>query len=153
MQGTKTGCLGGALLLALATISLPAAAELVVVAGAASGAAGLSKEQVADVFLGKNPSLTPVDQAESSPLREEFYTKVVGKSAAQAKSYWSKLAFTGKGTPPKEMASSADVKKALAANPALVGYIEKAAVDGSVKTLLTPWPVYLEHSWSKHAQQ
>lgn len=138
MQGTKTGCLGGALLLALATISLPAAAELVVVAGAASGAAGLSKEQVADVFLGKNPSLTPVDQAESSPLREEFYTKVVGKSAAQAKSYWSKLAFTGKGTPPKEMASSADVKKALAANPALVGYIEKAAVDGSVKTLLTP---------------
>lgn len=138
MQGTKTGCLGGALLLALATISLPAAAELVVVAGAASGAAGLSKEQVADVFLGKNPSLTPVDQAESSPLREEFYTKVVGKSAAQAKSYWSKLAFTGKGTPPKEMASSADVKKALAANPALVGYIEKAAVDGSVKTLLAP---------------
>lgn len=138
MQGTKTGCLGGALLLALATISLPAAAELVVVAGAASGAAGLSKEQVADVFLGKNPSLTPVDQAESSPLREEFYTKVVGKSAAQAKSYWSKLAFTGKGTPPKEMASSADVKKALAANPALVGYIEKAAVDASVKTLLTP---------------
>lgn len=138
MQGTKTGCLGGALLLALATISLPAAADVVVVAGAASGAAGLSKEQIADVFLGKNPSLTPVDQAESSPLREEFYTKVVGKSAAQAKSYWSKLAFTGKGTPPKEMAGSAEVKKALAANPALLGYIEKAAVDGSVKTLLAP---------------
>lgn len=138
MQGTKTGCLGGALLLALAAISLPAAADVVVVAGAASGAAGLSKEQIADVFLGKNPSLTPVDQAESSPLREEFYTKVVGKSAAQAKSYWSKLAFTGKGTPPKEMAGSAEVKKALAANPALLGYIEKAAVDGSVKTLLAP---------------
>lgn len=137
MQGIKIRCLGGALLLALGAASLPAAAEVVVVAGAASGAS-LSKEQIADVFLGKTPGLTPVDQAESSPLREEFYTKVVGKSAAQAKSYWSKLAFTGKGTPPKEMASSAEVKKALAANPALVGYIEKSAVDASVKTLLAP---------------
>lgn len=138
MQDTKIGCLGGALLLALATASLPAAADVVVVAGASSSAAGLSKEQIADVFLGKTPSLTPVDQAESSPLRDEFYTKVTGKSAAQAKSYWSKLAFTGKGTPPKEMAGSAEVKKALAANPALIGYIEKSAVDASVKTLLAP---------------
>lgn len=137
MQGIKIRCLGGALLLALGAASLPAAAEVVVVAGAASSAS-LTKEQIADVFLGKTPGLTPVDQAESSPLREEFYTKVVGKSAAQAKSYWSKLAFTGKGTPPKEMASSAEVKKALAANPALVGYIEKSAVDASVKTLLAP---------------
>lgn len=137
MQGIKIRCLGGALLLALGAASLPAMADVVVVAGAASSAS-LSKEQIADVFLGKTPGLTPVDQAESSPLREEFYTKVVGKSAAQAKSYWSKLAFTGKGTPPKEMASSAEVKKALAANPALVGYIEKSAVDASVKTLLAP---------------
>lgn len=137
MQGIKIRCLGGALLLALGAASLPAAADVVVVAGAASSAS-LTKEQVADVFLGKTPGLTPVDQAESNPLREEFYTKVVGKSAAQAKSYWSKLAFTGKGTPPKEMASSAEVKKALAANPALVGYIEKSAVDASVKTLLAP---------------
>lgn len=137
MQGINIRCLGGALLLALGAASLPAAAEVVVVAGAASSAS-LSKEQIADVFLGKTPGLTPVDQAESNPLREEFYTKVVGKSAAQAKSYWSKLAFTGKGTPPKEMASSAEVKKALAANPALVGYIEKSAVDASVKTLLAP---------------
>lgn len=137
MQGIKIRCLGGALLLTLGAASLPAAADVVVVAGAASSAS-LTKEQVADVFLGKTPGLTPVDQAESNPLREEFYTKVVGKSAAQAKSYWSKLAFTGKGTPPKEMASSAEVKKALAANPALVGYIEKSAVDASVKTLLAP---------------
>lgn len=137
MQGIKIRCLGGALLLALGAASQPAAADVVVVAGAASSAS-LTKEQVADVFLGKTPGLTPVDQAESSPLREEFYTKVVGKSAAQAKSYWAKLAFTGKGTPPKEMASSAEVKKALAANPALVGYIEKSAVDASVKTLLAP---------------
>lgn len=138
MQDTKSGCLGLAILLASLGGSLPAQADVVVVAGTGSSAASMSREQVADVFLGKTPSLTPVDQAESSPLRDEFYTKVTGKSAAQAKSYWAKLAFTGKGTPPKEMAGSAEIKKALAANPALVGYIEKSAVDGSVKTLLAP---------------
>ena len=128
------------LLALLATLgaTLPAIADVVVVAGSGSSAGSLSKDQVADIFLGKSTSLTPVDQPESSPLRDEFYTKVTGKSAAQAKSYWAKMAFTGKGTPPKEIANSAEVKKTLAGNPGLVGYIEKSAVDGSVKTLLTP---------------
>lgn len=127
------------LILAATWLSLcaPAAAEVVVVAGTASSAGSMSKEQVADIFQGKNTSATPVDQAESNPIREEFYTKVAGKSAAQVKSYWAKLAFTGKGTPPKEAPSSAEVKKLLGGNPALVGYIEKAAVDGSVKVLLS----------------
>ena len=119
-------------------LALPAAADVVVVVGAGSSAAGLAKEQIADVFLGKSTVLTPLDQPESSPLRDEFYTKVTGKSAAQAKSYWSKMAFTGKGTPPKEGANTGEIKKALAGNPALIGYIEKTAVDGSVKTLLAP---------------
>jgi len=125
-------------LLALLGAALPATADVVVVAGAGSSAANLSKEQIADIFLGKSTALTPLDQPESSPLRDEFYTKVTGKSAAQAKSYWAKLAFTGKGTPPKEGANSAEIKKALAGSPNLIGYIEKSAVDGSVKTLLAP---------------
>lgn len=114
-----------------------AQAEVVVVVGAKSPAASLSKEQASDIFLGKASSLTPLDQPESSPLRDDFYSKVTGKSAAQAKSYWAKLSFTGKGTPPKEAQSSADIKKMVAENPNLVGYIEKSAVDGSVKVLLS----------------
>ncbi|HEX5337683.1 MAG TPA: phosphate ABC transporter substrate-binding protein [Gallionella sp.] len=111
------------------------AEPVVVVAGAKSPAGSLSKDQASDIFMGKATNLTPVDQPESSPLRDEFYSKVTGKSAAQARAYWSKLAFTGKGTPPKECQSSADIKKQLADNPNLLGYIEKSAVDGSVKVL------------------
>lgn len=114
-----------------------AQAEVVVVVGAKSPAASLSKEQASDIFLGKATNLTPLDQPESSPLRDDFYSKVTGKSAAQAKSYWSKLSFTGKGTPPKEAQNSADIKKLVAENPNLIGYIEKSAVDGSVKVLLS----------------
>lgn len=123
-------------LLATALLGLMplAHAEVVVIA---KNATSLSKEQIADIFLGKNTSLSPIDLPEASPARDEFYTKVTGKSAAQAKAHWSKLAFTGKGTPPKEASSSADVKKMVASSDNAVGYIEKSAVDGSVKVLYT----------------
>lgn len=124
---------GGALCAMLAAGG--AWADIVVVAGAKSPAGNLTKEQAADIYLGKSTSLTPLDQPEASPLRDEFYTKVTGKSAAQAKSHWSKLSFTGKGTPPKEGQNSADIKKLVGDNPALIGYIEKSAVDGTVKVL------------------
>lgn len=116
-------------------------ADTVVVVSAKCPASALTKEQSSDIFMGKattfpgGGSATPLDQPESSPLRDEFYTKVTGKSAAQAKSYWSKLSFTGKGTPPKEGQNSADIKKQVADNPNLVGYIEKSAVDASVKVI------------------
>jgi hypothetical protein len=34
-------------------------------------AAALTKDQVADIFLGKNLNMTPVDQAEAAPIRAE----------------------------------------------------------------------------------
>jgi hypothetical protein len=74
---------------------------------------------------------------ESAPIRAEFYKKATGRDAAQIKALWSRLVFSGKAQPPKELADSAAVKKAVAADPKAVGYIEKAAVDGSVKVLAT----------------
>jgi ABC-type phosphate transport system substrate-binding protein len=117
-------------------------AQVVVVAGAKSPASSLTADQAAGLFLGKSAQLPGagnavlVDQAESAAIREQFYTKVAGKSSAQVKAAWSRLVFSGKATPPKEVAGSAEVKKLLASNPDAVGYIEKSAVDGSVKVLL-----------------
>ncbi len=112
-------------------------AEIAVVVHPSHAAASMSAEQVADVFLGKSSALSPVDQPEGSAVRAEFYQKATGKDAAQVKALWTRLIFTGKATPPKEVASSADVKKAVAANPKAIGYIEKSAVDDSVKVVFT----------------
>lgn len=120
-------------------LATAAQAQVVVISGKSTG--DMSKEQVSEVFLGRASSLPGggaavlFDQPEASPLRDEFYSKVTGKSAAQAKSHWSKLAFTGKGTPPKEAGSSAEIKKAVASTPGGIGYIEKSAVDDSVKVV------------------
>jgi ABC-type phosphate transport system substrate-binding protein len=121
--------------------ALPCSAQVAVVAGAKSAATPLSADQAAGLFLGKSDQLPGagvallLDQPESNPNRELFYTKVAGKSAAQVKAAWSRLVFSGKGTPPKEIANSAEVKKLVSSNPNAVGYIEKSAVDSSVKVL------------------
>lgn len=126
-----------AALSALILAAAPAFAEVVVVVNPANTDA-VSKDQIASVYLGKSTAFTPIDQADGSAIRGEFYKKVADKDASQAKALWSKLVFTGKAAPPKEVASSADVKKAVAANPKAIGYIEKSAVDATVKVVLTP---------------
>lgn len=117
--------------------SMPAPAELVVVVNPKNAAATMKSEEVAQYFLGTSTSLKPIDQADGSAIRIEFYKKVADKEPSQAKAIWSKLVFTGKGRPPKELASSADVKKAIEADANAIGYIEKSAVDSSVKVILT----------------
>jgi ABC-type phosphate transport system substrate-binding protein len=126
-----------AALLMSAVLASSANAEVVVVVNPQHAAASMSADQVADVFLGKSTALSPVDLPESSSVRGEFYQKVTGKDSAQVKAVWTRLIFTGKATPPKEVASSADVKKAVASDPKAIGYMEKSAVDSSVKVVFT----------------
>jgi ABC-type phosphate transport system substrate-binding protein len=118
-------------------VAVPAMAEVVAVVNTANSQASMTKDDVANVFTGKSSALTPVDQPESAPVRAEFYKKVADKDMSQAKALWAKLVFTGKATMPKEAADSAAVKKAVAANPKAIGYIEKSAVDATVKVVFT----------------
>lgn len=117
-----------------------AQAEPVIIVSAKSPIANLSKDQAADIFLGKALDVngTPVVLADAADagLRDDFYSKLTGRSAAQVKAAWSKLLFTGKGTPPKELGSAAEIKQFVAGNPQAVGYIDKSALDGSVKSVL-----------------
>jgi ABC-type phosphate transport system substrate-binding protein len=121
----------------LAAAAAPAMAETVVIVSQKNPATRMFAEQAAQFFLGKSNMFTPVDQAEGSHIRNEFYQKLTDKDAAQVKAIWSKLVFTGKATPPREYKSNADVKKAVADDPKAIGYIDKSAVDDSVKVILT----------------
>ncbi|WP_075790798.1 hypothetical protein [Massilia putida] len=118
-------------------LALPASAEVVVVVNPKAAESSMTKDEVAQFFLGKSSTLSPVDQPESAPIRAEFYKKVTDKEASQVKALWSKLVFTGKATMPKEAADSAAVKKIVASDSKAIGYIEKSAVDASVKVIYT----------------
>ncbi|PRC90813.1 phosphate ABC transporter substrate-binding protein [Solimicrobium silvestre] len=118
-------------------------AQFAVVVGAKSEVAAMSADQVASLFLGKTDKFPNgstallLDQSSGSAIRNAFYDKVTGKNEAQIKAGWSRLVFSGKGTPPKEISGSQEVKKLVSANLNAVGYIEKSAVDASVKVLLS----------------
>lgn len=128
--------------LALGLTVGPATADVVAVVSSASTVTALSKTQVSDIFLGKvsrfpnGTQAVPIDQPEGSAARDEFYAKFVGKSAAQVKAFWSKIIFTGRGQPPKEVANSLEMKKRISGNPAAIGYIEENAADASVRVVL-----------------
>jgi ABC-type phosphate transport system substrate-binding protein len=97
---------------------------------------------ISHIFLGKiknfpnGSQAVPIGMVENS-ITEEFNNKVLSRTANQLKAYWSKLVFTGKGTPPKELDSNTDVLQLVASNPNLIGYISADAVDGSVKVVAT----------------
>jgi ABC-type phosphate transport system substrate-binding protein len=127
----------------LLTLAQAASAQVAVIVNPKSPLASMTPEQVSAIFLGKTATLpsgqtaVPADLPESSQARDIFYSKAAGKSAAQVKATWARLTFSGKATPPKEVPTAADVKKHVANNVDAIGYIEKSAVDGSVKVVLT----------------
>ena len=104
----------------------------------------LTKDQAAALYLGKTNKLPSggavvlYDLEASDPLKAEFNSKVTGKSEAQLQSYWSRLVFTGKATPPGKLANSDLVKSTVAATANAIGYMGESKVDGTVKVLLKP---------------
>ncbi|SEN79480.1 hypothetical protein SAMN05428959_103158 [Duganella sp. CF517] len=128
----------GKLLLAAGVCAFGApsfAAEIVVIVSPKNPATRMFSEQAGQFFLGKSTLFTPIEHTDGA-LRNEFYKKVLDKDATQVKAIWSKLVFTGKASAPKEYASSAEVKKAVAADPTAIGYIEKSQVDDTIKVIL-----------------
>ncbi|MES2321370.1 MAG: hypothetical protein V4633_03820 [Pseudomonadota bacterium] len=126
-----------AILLGMTCLPVPALAELVIIVNPSNPATRMFPSQAAQFFLGGSVMFVPVEQAENSPVRAEFYKKVLEKEPAQVQAIWSKIVFTGKGKPPKEFKSSAEVKKAVSENLNSIGYIEKSAVDDTVKVIAT----------------
>lgn len=128
-------------ILLISLVSSLASAEVSVIVGANNPNSTMDQATVAKIFLGKAKSFpdgtqaVPVDQNEGAAARGSFNSTVLGKSDSQLKSYWSRLIFTGKGTPPKPSGDDAAVKALVANNPNIIGYIDSSAVDGTVKVV------------------
>jgi hypothetical protein len=119
-----------------------ARADIVAVVSAKSQITAMDKSEVVAIFLSKarrfpnGVQAVPIDQAEGSAVRDEFYDKILGKTAAQMKAYWSKIIFTGRGQPPPSVSSDIEMKKRISENPVAIGYIDRSLVDNSVRVVL-----------------
>jgi ABC-type phosphate transport system substrate-binding protein len=122
--------------------SLPyfANAELVLVVHPSNDAA-IDAKTAQRIFLGKENKFSngkealPINQVPDSASRATFDTTTLERSSSQVAAYWSKLVFTGKGIPPKEVNNDAEVIAIVADNQNAVGYVDSSAVTGAVKAI------------------
>jgi ABC-type phosphate transport system substrate-binding protein len=115
--------------------------EVVVIVHPSNALSEISVDDVKKIYLGKKKffpggvKAIPGDQPKGAKSRKFFYGGIVGKSESKLKSYWSRLIFTGKGTPPKVIGNDAAVKAWVAEQPQGMGYIMRSVADDTVKVL------------------
>jgi ABC-type phosphate transport system substrate-binding protein len=125
----------GALLLLFANFAL---AQVVIVVHP-SNTAALDSKLVQRIFLGKEKKFSSgsvtvaVNQSPDSSIRQTFDQDILGRSSSQVSAYWSKLVFTGKGVPPKEVSSDVEMIELVSQNPSVIGYIDRASATDAVK--------------------
>lgn len=111
----------------LLAVSSVARAEIVVVVNAESGVSELSRDQVVNIYMGRYSGLPsgitafPVDL---QPLKEDFYEKLVDQSLSELNSYWARLVFSGRASPPRQLPDAAAVLEVVSNNKGAVGYLD-----------------------------
>ncbi len=83
-------------------------------------------------------AIQPIDIKEGSPLREEFYRKVAGRSLGQVRAYWARQAFTGMGSPPRQAASAEEAARLTQSSRSAIGYVGRAQAEEALKIVLSP---------------
>ena len=115
--------------------------KLVVVTNIKTPVESLSKEELIDLFMGRyvafpdGSGAKPIDVRNGAGIKKEFYRQLLGLSLARVNSYWSRLRFTGKSQPPKQVENLKDVKQAIQTDNEVIAYIYQSQVDESMKVV------------------
>lgn len=123
--------------LLLASCTFAAQADLVVVTHPSTSASSIGASQLNRIFLGQTSTFTdgskavPLDVSDSRP---QFYRELLSKDPSQMEKYWTKMIFTGKAQPPRDV-KSGDIKSTVADTKGAISYMDRSRVDGSVKIL------------------
>jgi ABC-type phosphate transport system substrate-binding protein len=100
----------------------------------------VSRDFLRDAYLKKatewhGETLRPIDLSSKHAVRDHFIKEVIRKSASQLRTYWNQQVFSGKGVPPPEVASVADVVAYVVSHPGAVGYVPADAAVGTAKVI------------------
>ncbi len=136
MKGNKLSVL--TVLLGL-VVSFPALAGISVIVNPENNVE-LTAKEVRAIYLAKTnafPSgekVQPLDVNNNDDIKHKFSKDVLRKSPSSLNSYWSRMIFSAKGTPPQSLSMSA-VKAKVANDKSAIGYIDSSLVDSSVKVV------------------
>lgn len=101
----------------------------------------LTAKAASDLFLKKTArwdngtAVVPVDQIDSSAVRDEFSRAVHGRLTAAVKNYWNQQIFAGREVPPVEKRSDAEVLAFVRSTVGAVGYVSAGAPTDGVRVV------------------
>jgi ABC-type phosphate transport system substrate-binding protein len=73
-----------------------------------------------------------------APLRHRFLALVLQQDDEQYRAYWTVRRHVGKGAPPRELATSADVIAYVSSTPGAIGYVDATELRPGLNVLLRP---------------
>lgn len=132
------------LLAALMGVVAAAAGEPVVIVHPQSGVEKLSRDEVINIFMGRQKRLPsgivalPVEQAQPAKIRARFYQRLVNKDLAEINAYWARLFFSGQAQPPRQADSGEEILELVALNKGAIGVVDGALVDRRVRVVFDP---------------
>jgi ABC-type phosphate transport system substrate-binding protein len=84
-----------------------------------------------------NP-VTVVNAAPGSSLRDRFLNVYLQQNDEKYRAYWTVRRHIGKGVPPREFKSAAEVLEFVQRTPGAIGYVEAGEVKAGVRVVLKP---------------
>ncbi|GHC29696.1 hypothetical protein GCM10010082_24470 [Kushneria pakistanensis] len=125
---------------AMLVISTTARADIAIVINDASSIRQISHSEAVNIFMGRyrrlpNDSVAlPIDQA---PLKARFYKALVQKDMAEINSYWARLVFSGRASPPQQAGTYEDLVDIVTHNNNALGYVDATQMPAHMHVLLT----------------
>jgi ABC-type phosphate transport system substrate-binding protein len=113
---------------------------LLVVANADTPA--LDADTLQKIYLGKvvevgGRPVVPVNLAKGNSLRTAFMEQVLAQDDDKFIAYWTVRRYIGKGSPPREFATTQEQLEFLRKTPGAVGYVSDAGqIEQGLKTIL-----------------
>jgi ABC-type phosphate transport system substrate-binding protein len=116
-------------------------ATLRVIVNANNPVTRLDRRFVAEAFLKKRThwdedrAIQPVDLGQKSAVRDRFSREVLERDVASVRRYWAQQVFSGRGVPPPELPSDADIIKYVAGHPGGIGYVASGGELAGVRVV------------------
>lgn len=141
---TRRACMGALAALCVSGIRSPAHAEdaaFRVIVHPDNPVRTIDRAALSKMFLKEaskwddGETAHPVDLRSDSDTRSKFSESVIRRSIAAVRSYWQQRIFSGRGVPPPEVESDADVVRHVLRYRGSVGYVSGRADIGKARVL------------------
>lgn len=102
----------------------------------------LDKDAISKIYMLRESrfesgnSINAYTYSDTDAARNQFDEDILGRDTAQINSHWSRLSFSGRGTPPTTISSYDEMLQKVSTEKYAVGYVPSNMVNDSVNVVL-----------------